>query len=230
MSKAILTIDDIPQCVTKAMVDYLNEKEIPAIMFVVGENLEKDMETAVYAIQHGMILGNHSYSHPSFEELTFEAAVEEIEKTEQLLDQVYQKAGTERKVRLFRFPYLNKGGDKKEKLQSYLKERGYVGIDDSKVESKGYIEAGWNKDLDAACSYDCQEYMVPSGEKSFEDIMERIDEGDVGMGSNVLTDVGEHIILLHSHDDTERVENGYYKRILGYMLEKGVVFTQPKFK
>ena len=230
MGKAYLTIDDIPQGVTKDMVDYLNLKEIPAIMFVVGENAERDLGTVVYAIRHGIIVGNHSYTHPSFEDITFEEAVDEIEKTDRLIEQAYKEAGVERPVRLFRFPYLNKGGRNKDILQKYLKEKGYRAFDDTGVLSKGYIEAGWNNDLDVACSFDCQEYLVPSGDKSFEDIITRLETGDVGMGSNVITDECDNIILLHSHDDTEAVKNGYYKDILEYMLAKGTCFESPKFK
>ena len=41
MKKAILTIDDVPSNNTKAIVDYLNEKDITVVMFAVGEQLEK---------------------------------------------------------------------------------------------------------------------------------------------------------------------------------------------
>ena len=71
MKKAILTIDDVPSNNTKAIVDYLNEKDITVVMFVVGEWLEKKPENAIYALQHGMILGNHSYTHPQFSSLDF---------------------------------------------------------------------------------------------------------------------------------------------------------------
>lgn len=230
MGKAYLTIDDIPQGVTKDMVDYLNLKGIPAVMFVVGENAEKDLGTVVYAIRHGILIGNHSYTHPSFSDITYEEAVEEIEKTDRLIEQAYKEAGVERPVKLFRFPYLDKGGENKELFQNYLRENGYKAVDDTGVMSRGYIEAGWNKDLDVACSFDCQEYLVPSGEKNFEEIIDRIEEGDVGMGSNVITDECDNIILLHSHDDTEAVKKGYYRDIIEHMLNKGTDFKEVDFK
>ena len=43
MIHAILTIDDIASENTPAIVDYLNERGIPALMFAVGENVEKNM-------------------------------------------------------------------------------------------------------------------------------------------------------------------------------------------
>ena len=41
MIKAVLTIDDIASANTPALVDYLVEKHIPALMFAVGEHIEK---------------------------------------------------------------------------------------------------------------------------------------------------------------------------------------------
>ena len=63
MIQALLTIDDIPSDNTCAIVDYLNGAGIQAIMFAEGEKAEKNPEPAVYAVRHGMIVGNHSYSH-----------------------------------------------------------------------------------------------------------------------------------------------------------------------
>lgn len=92
MSSGILTIDDISSKNTPAMVDYLNEKGIRAILFAVGMNVEAYYDQAVYALQHGMIVGNHSYSHPSFSSLTVEEAMEEIDKNEAVLDKLYRDA------------------------------------------------------------------------------------------------------------------------------------------
>ena len=40
MIHAILTIDDVASANTPAIVDYLNDKGITALMFAVGENVE----------------------------------------------------------------------------------------------------------------------------------------------------------------------------------------------
>ena len=61
MIHAMLTIDDIASANTPAIVDYLNEKGITALMFAVGENVERYYDNAIYALRHGMIVGNHSY-------------------------------------------------------------------------------------------------------------------------------------------------------------------------
>ena len=50
--------------------DKEDEKMIQAIMFAEGEKAEKNPEPAVYAVRHGMIVENHSYSHQHFSELS----------------------------------------------------------------------------------------------------------------------------------------------------------------
>ena len=81
------------------MVDYLNEKGICAVMFAEGKKLEADPENAIYAIQHGMIVGKHSYSHTKFSEFPLEECKAEIIKCETQLDRIYKTAGIERKYR-----------------------------------------------------------------------------------------------------------------------------------
>ena len=142
MIKALLTIDDISSENTTAIVDYLVEKGITAIMFAWGENVERLPEAAEYALKKGMIVGNHSYSHPHFSELSFEEYVNEIEKNEEILNKIYQSAGVERKYRPFRFPYGDKGGDNKEALQKYLFEKGFDKVDDTKIPFKSWKENG----------------------------------------------------------------------------------------
>ena len=60
MIKAIMTIDDIASKNTPAIVDFLKENKIPAIMFAWGESVERYRENALYALKNGIIVGNHS--------------------------------------------------------------------------------------------------------------------------------------------------------------------------
>ena len=65
---ALLTIDDIASKNTPAIVDYLNEKGIRAIMFAVGKNLRKYPEEAALLApgSHHIIL---MHAHDETEEL-----------------------------------------------------------------------------------------------------------------------------------------------------------------
>ena len=94
MIRALLTIDDIPSDNTCTIVDYLNEAGIQAIMFAVGEKAEKNPEPVVYAVKHGMIVGNHSYSHPHFSELSLSEGIREIDRCEAVLTRIYDMAAS----------------------------------------------------------------------------------------------------------------------------------------
>ncbi|MBO6162265.1 MAG: polysaccharide deacetylase family protein [Eubacterium sp.] len=226
MSKLILTIDDIPQSVTVPMVDYLYEKKIPAVFFAVGSNIEKNPAPAIHALKKGFLIGNHSYSHPAFSKLSFAEGLKEICRTEELLDWLYSMAGVPHRIRLFRFPYIDKGGENKEKYQEYLRNNGYRRLADDEVTAEGYRLH--KEDQDIACSFDCQEYNIPPGTMTMEDVLERIHKGDPGNGAFV-TDDSTQIVLLHSHDDTERLVPGYYRIILDELIQVGGSFVPAGF-
>lgn len=226
--RAILTIDDIPSKNTKAIVDYLCEKDIVPVMFAIGEPLEEDYEDIIYALKKGAIIGNHSYTHVDFAKVTYEQGIEEIEKTEKILDEIYKKAGVERKYKIFRFPYLIKGGDNKERFQAYLQENGFCKIQDKDITGKSYHLKQEKEDLDIICSFDCQEYNMHNEHKlQMQDVLKRMEEGENGdciLGANE-----KHIILIHAHDDSEAVYPEYYKAMIDFMLEKGMKFEKPEF-
>ncbi|MBQ3168943.1 MAG: polysaccharide deacetylase family protein, partial [Clostridia bacterium] len=97
MIRAILTIDDIASKNTTEIVDFLLEKGITAVMFARGANIEKHYDEAIYAVQKGMIVGNHSYSHPAFSAISLDEGIKEIEKCEKVLDRLYLDSGVIRK-------------------------------------------------------------------------------------------------------------------------------------
>ncbi len=70
-------------------------------MFFPGDKMERRPEVDI---------GNHSFSHPYFSELSFEECTEQILSTEVI----------ERRHKLFRFPYGDKGGEHKDRLQEFL--------------------------------------------------------------------------------------------------------------
>ncbi len=231
MKKAILTIDDIPSNNTKAIVDYLNEKEICAVMFAQGDRLEKMPENAIYALQNGMIIGNHSYSHPQFSSLTLEEGREEIEKCEEQLNRIYQMAGVVRKYRPFRFPYGDKGGKNKDALHEFLKQKGFDKLDDSQIPYSWWKESGLDKDIDTLWTFDFAEYNIRRGNDfTVEDVFKRINDSNPVSGAAILADGGYHFILLHAHDETEELVPEYYKLFIEYLLEHGVTFEKPSFR
>ena len=148
MIHAILTIDDVPSKNTPAIVDYLEEKGIRPILFAVGENLERRPEEALYALRRGMIVGNHTFSHPHVSELSPEEAIEDIERCEALLDALYGEAGVPRLYRPFRFPFGDKGGRSHDALQAFLKRRGLDKVREAEIGYPCCREQGLDRDID----------------------------------------------------------------------------------
>lgn len=229
MIRALLTIDDVASKNTPEIVDYLSEKGIPALMFAWGENVERRFDEAVYALRGGMLIGNHSYSHPHFSELSFEAGVREIERCEAVLDELYRAAGVERVYRPFRFPYGDKGGANKAAYQGYLAERGFDKVDDRAIPYAWWRENGLDRDIDTFWTFDFAEYNLRPGSGFTEaDVWRRINDPRPASGAPLLEDGGVHILLLHAHDETEAMLPGYCRRFLDALLEKGVAFEPPK--
>ena len=230
MIKAVLTIDDIPSSDTESLVDYLNEKGIRALMFAWGEHAKANPGKVIYALQHGMIVGNHSYSHPAFEKLTYEECINEIERCEEVLDAIYAEAGVERRFKPFRFPYGNKGGDKKDRLEKYLAENGFSKLDDTNISYPWWKEYGLDKDIDTFWTFDFAEYQIrPDSGFTLDDVWKRVHDNNPPSGGALLEDGSFHIILMHDHDETREMVPEYYKLMIGHIMECGVTFVDPCF-
>ena len=115
-----MTIDDVTTENTPKIIDYLSDKGITPMLFSVGQLLETHWSEAIYALKMGAIIGNHTYSHLHFSELTLPECFSEVEKQEDILNELYQEAGVERRYKLMRFPYGDKGGDNKPNPDSNL--------------------------------------------------------------------------------------------------------------
>lgn len=110
--KIYLTIDDSPSSSFRSNLDYLIANNIPAVFFCIGNLMQAHWNDILYAIEQGYMIGNHSYTHPHFSDITLEDAKREIRRTDKLIDKAYREAGVEYYDRLFRFPYGDKGDGK----------------------------------------------------------------------------------------------------------------------
>lgn len=230
MNTAILTIDDVASRNTPAIVDYLAGKGIQAVMFATGVNVEKYYDEAKYALQKGMIVGNHSYSHPAFSQISMEEAVEEIEKCEAVLEKLYRDSGVERVWRPFRFPYGDKGGEKKEALQQYFREKGFHKLDDRQITYPWWQESGLDKDIDTLWTFDFEEYRLQWNDGfTKEHIWAKMQGQNPQTGAALYGPDNAHIILTHAHDETDAIWPGYYRDMVEEMIKNGVVFQKPMF-
>lgn len=229
MSKAYLTIDDGPTALTRPMVDYLKTKNILPILFFYGHQLENHFEEGLYALQQGAIIGNHSYSHPNFDTISFEECISEIEKQDALLERLYEAAGVQRTYKLFRFPYGAKGGKNKARIQQYLREHGYNRVDDSHIDMAWYKNNGLNSDIDSFWTFDFTEYQLNgTTDFTYDSILQRIHDPNPKTGAPLLDKDSNHIILIHDHESTAKILPDYYKILIDYVIEAGVEFIAPK--
>ncbi len=230
MNSALLTIDDISSENTPAIVDYLKENGIKAILFATGENVERYYDEALYAVKNGMIVGNHSYSHEAFSSLTLEECIEQIEKCERVLDRLYRDSGIERLYRPFRFPYGDKGGNNKKELQNYLRDNGFHKVDDTSISYPWWSENALDTDVDTFWTFDFEEYKIwQESDFTKESVWNKMHDSDPALGAALFAQGNRHILLLHAFDETEKALPEYYKLLLGYLLENGMKFDEPKF-
>lgn len=85
-----LTFDDGPDGeFTPAILDILEEKNIKATFFLLGENVVQHQEVTLRIHQEGHLIGNHSWSHPDFRDLEGEEIIDrEIEPTAEAISRI----------------------------------------------------------------------------------------------------------------------------------------------
>lgn len=242
MKKAYLTIDDGPSVARKTKVDILNKYGIQAVWFSMGIDMETRPEAAIYTIENGHVLGNHSYTHPNFSEISMKQCEEEIVRTDELIDNLYLKAGIKRPAKLFRFPYGNGGVNKGffdfnytteereqiDAIQKILTRQGYVAYPFEDITYQYFQNLKKTGRVDWLWTYDAMEWCVfqekpPYGVRTIEDVLEmmELDLPERWMGLNY-PDSAE-IIVIHDHPQTSDM----FESIIKGLLDKGLDFRIP---
>ena len=248
MKKAYLTIDDAPSEDFLRKVNYLYQREIPVVFFCIGEKIEKRFDQLISAIKMGFIIENHSYSHKYFSDLSLNECKQEIQKTDQLIDTLYEKTGTHRNQKYFRFPYFDAGGyssgadyeahwslpkdqwnqypmkDKKDAIQEYLSELEYE-LPRFKGINEQYFSDSLLKGLDVKCTFDQAEYFLgnenaPWNLSEENAILARIDEDFPFEGRSLNCFDTSDVILVHDHEYTTNL----FFKIIDRYIEKGISF------
>lgn len=89
--KIALTFDDGPhQVYTPMLLDGLKERGVKATFFLIGENIEIGENAEIVKREHeeGHLIGNHTYSHVEITRLENEAAYQEIQKTNEIIETI----------------------------------------------------------------------------------------------------------------------------------------------
>ena len=99
--KIALTFDDGPDPIyTPQVLDVLEEYDVPATFFLLGERVEKYPNITRRIINEGHTIGNHSWSHPDLTTLNDRQLSKEIFNTEQKIEETVNK-----ETALLRPPY-----------------------------------------------------------------------------------------------------------------------------
>jgi peptidoglycan/xylan/chitin deacetylase (PgdA/CDA1 family) len=226
---AYLTIDDGPSADMPEKVRYLLSAGVPAIWFCQGRSLEKWPDFAVEAIEKGHQIGNHSYDHPSFSNLEASECIEQIQRTDGILKDVYARSHVVRYRKYFRFPYGDKGKRNKTALQSLLRRMGYVPAPSIGITYRSYHSQELDTDIDWYWTYDVMDWSIHSkvpqeGIDSIEKVLARMDEDDPENGKGLNSGNSAEIVLMHDHEET----SPYFRRIVDGLLKKGFSFELPK--
>ena len=87
-----ITFDDGPsEKYTPQLLDGLKERNVKASFFVIGKMAEKNPKLIKREQEEGHLIGNHTYNHVDISKMSDEAAVTEIEKTNQTIEKVTKK-------------------------------------------------------------------------------------------------------------------------------------------
>lgn len=143
--RVAVTIDDLPASAAQSMsaqeltdmtahiVGTLKQQQVPAVGFVnenklymkVGE-VDARIATLNQWLEAGLELGNHAYSHPSFNKIGLKEFEESVIRGETVTKTLLAQHG--KKMRYFRHPFLDVGRDLQSRrdLEAFLINRGYT--------------------------------------------------------------------------------------------------------
>lgn len=220
-----LTIDDGPSSHTSEKMSILEEHGLSAIFFFRGENIIKNFKVGVEAVQRGFIIGNHSYDHPHFSEISYDEACDQILRTEDLIEKLHHLAGVPREHKWFRFPFLDKGGINHQHIQDFLKDQGFTRPDFEGITYQYYYDKHWNDEIDVPWTYDCREYALfsPTYMKKYhlfeiEDFIKKLHVHNPEGGYGLLSDSSD-IVLFHDFEQTHHLFKPLIEAILKTSFE-----------
>ncbi len=215
-----LTIDDAPSEDFKNKVDFLLEKNIPAIFFCEGQKLEKRPDDVVYALKKRFVIGNHSYNHIDFRELSMEHAKKEITNTEKIIEDLYKKAGVVKKHKYFRFPMFKMKPEQQDLLKKLGYELPFKNTLYNRLSKGGHL-------YDFMCTFDTFDWAYKEKNPKFgittkRKLFERIENPSEKSGLDYNSSSAE-LIMMHDHPEIKEV----FKPIINKFLEKGLKFKLP---
>lgn len=118
---------------TARLIASLKKNYVPAIGFVNERKLYNATGRIYFQVEmlrswaeNGLTLGNHTYSHPDYNNMPFSEFTQDILKGEEITKQILESKGST--IRYFRHPFLHAGNSKNkaDSLDNFLKAHGYI--------------------------------------------------------------------------------------------------------
>ncbi|OVE85912.1 polysaccharide deacetylase family protein [Natronolimnobius baerhuensis] len=213
MTTAYLTIDDAPSPTLPETVAVLEDREVPALFFCEGRRLAEYPDHARTALEADFHLGNHTHSHAHASDLSVKTFREELERTEVLLEDVYDAAGVSRPAKLFRFPFGDKGGEHATAFQDRLAAGGFVSPDPDLIDYEWYRE-DHGTDRDWFWTVDVADWTVDSPAEL---------DTELAASADRLESSAADIVLFHDAGNAPELVAHFVDRL----LERGVEFEDP---
>ncbi len=115
-------------------------------------------------------------------------------------------------------------------MVDYSKEKGFHKVDDTHITYPWWKENNLDTDIDTFWTFDFEEYVIrPGSGFTKEFVWNKMHDKNPKSGAVLFAQNNRHIILLHAHDETEELVPEYYKQFIEHLLEKGLVFDEPRF-
>ncbi|UCG62899.1 MAG: polysaccharide deacetylase family protein [Candidatus Zixiibacteriota bacterium] len=126
---AAKSFDDVDrEAVTYLILQTLKKHDVPAVGFVVGNQIEDSFDILGEWLNNGHALGNMTYSNQDLHELGIEQFILDIQAGEDALRTMLEGFGQKKKY--FRYPYLHygDGAEAKKHVKLYLDENDYITV------------------------------------------------------------------------------------------------------
>lgn len=199
-----ITFDDLPVVRARNRIDrlmiadqilgVLDEFEISAAGFVVGNNIKEGDGIVESWLEAGHTIGNHTYSHPDLNEIPVGLYKADIAKGCEAIDDLLSKYKQE--GHYFRYPYLHRGNnyDTKQDVSEYLSDEDYTVVPVS-IDTDDYaFNLQYEKIYEISDSIE----FIRLGNEYIDHILERLDAAE-DLADEIIGRPIKHIILLHAN-------------------------------
>ncbi|NMC05261.1 MAG: polysaccharide deacetylase family protein, partial [Candidatus Lokiarchaeota archaeon] len=191
-------------------------------------------------IRQGHVIGNHSWNHPRFSGMRLSKIKEQIVRTEAQIDLAYARASTPRPIKVFRFPWGDKGAGthpdgvippdaavRVREIQALLRDTGFEQPDYPGVELPRFHGRDISTDADTWFTFDAMEWSLLSknhkhGIENLDAVLARIDNYFREKRASIKAREQGEIIIIHDFEATRDT----FIPILDRLIVNGARFMQ----